>query len=77
MKCERESYKKKIKTMNIKMAITTYLPTNLKNKLSRQQEQRQNYQHGEPFDGCLMGGGMGEKVRRLRSANSYKITMGM
>ena len=45
---------------------------NLKNKLSKQKEQRQNHGHGDHFDGCQMGGeceGMGEEVRGLRSTN--------
>ena len=39
------SKKKKIKTMNIKMAINQQL--NLKNKLSKQLEQKQNYRYGD------------------------------
>ena len=65
--------KKKIKNMN-KMAINTYLSTieSTKNKLSKQEEQRQNPGYGERFDGCQMGGvwqRMGEEVRGLRSTN--------
>ena len=44
----------------------------LKNKLSKQEERRQNQGYGEHFDGFQMGGGlegMGEKVRELRSRN--------
>ena len=63
---------KKIKTMNNKMAkIHIYQYSNLKNKLSKQ-EQRQNHGYGEHFNGCQMGGwcgGMGEEVRVLRSTN--------
>ena len=45
--------------MNIKMAISTYLSTiESKNKLSKQEEQRQNHGYGEHFDGCQMGGGL-------------------
>ena len=62
--------KKKIKTMNEKMAINSYLSTTeSKNKLSKQ-EQRQNHGYGERFDGCQMGGRrgrMGEEVKGLRS----------
>ena len=66
--------------MNNKMAkIHIYQYSNLKNKLSKQ-EQRQNHGHGEGFDGCQMGvgcGGMGEEVRGLRSTNSsYRIAIG-
>ena len=45
MKCQRNSFKKKkIKTMNNKMAkIHIYQQLNLKNKLSKQEEQRQNH----------------------------------
>ena len=42
------------------------------NKLSKQEEQRQNHGHRECFDGCQMGrgcGGMGEEVRRLKCTN--------
>ena len=45
---------------------------NLKNKLSKQEEQRENYGYGDLFDGCQMGGGRGglsEEVRALRSTN--------
>ena len=43
--------------MNSKMAINTYLTTaESKNKLCKQEKQRQN--HGT-FDGCQMGGGCG------------------
>ena len=59
--------------MNNKMAINTYLSTiESKNKLSKQEEQRQNHAYGKGFDGCQMGGGwrrMGEEVRGLRSTN--------
>ena len=59
--------------MNNKMAkIYIYQQLNLKNKLSKQEEQRQNHGCGECFDGCQMGrqcAGMGEEVRGLRSTN--------
>ena len=45
---------------------------NLKNKVSKQEEQRQNHGYREHFDGCQMGGTfgrMGEEVRGLRSTN--------
>ena len=56
------------------MAINTYLSTieSTKNKLSKQEEQRQNPGYGERFDGCQMGGvcgKMGEEVRGLSSTN--------
>ena len=60
--------KKKIKTVNNKMAKNIYQQLNLKNKLSKQEEQRQNHGYGEHFDGCQTGGaywGMDEGVRIL------------
>ena len=55
--------------MNNKMAkMLIYEQLNLKNKLSKQEEQRQNHGFGEHFDGCQMGGdfeGMGVEVRGL------------
>ena len=44
----------------------------MKNKVSKQEEQRQKHGQGEHFDGCQMGGDcwrMGEEVRGLRSTN--------
>ena len=80
MKCLRDLFKKKkIKNMNNKMAINTYLSTiESKNKLSKQEEQRQNHRYREHFDGCQIGGGCGrmsKEVKRLRSTNSYRIAM--
>ena len=60
-----------------------YQQFNLKNKLSKQEEQRRNHGYRECFDGCQMGegyGGMGEEVRQLRSTKQighYRITMGI
>ena len=43
--------------MNNKMALNIYLSTiESKNKLSKQEEQRQNHGYRERFDGCQMGG---------------------
>ena len=43
--------------MNNKMAKNTYLSTiKSKNKLSKQEEQRQNHGYKEYFDGCQIGG---------------------
>ena len=53
-----------------KMHISQQL--NLKNKLSKQEEQRQNHGYGEHFNVCQIGGGcgeMGEEVRAVRSTN--------
>ena len=65
--------KKKIKTVNYKMATNTYVSRiDLKNKLCKQEAQRQNHGYGKHFDGCPMGegcGGMEEEVRELRSTN--------
>ena len=44
----------------------------MKNKLSKQEEQRRNHGYGEHFDGCQMGGvcrGMDEEVMGLTSTN--------
>ena len=52
--------------------IHIYQQLNLKYKLSKQEEQRQNYGYREHFGGCQMGGrcmGMGEEVKGLRSTN--------
>ena len=54
------------------MAINTYQQLNLKNKVSKQEEQRQNHGYQEHFDGCQMGKGCGEiseEVRGLKSMN--------
>ena len=77
MRCLYKLYginlRKRSKLLTIKwQKIHTYQQVNLKNKLSKQEEQRQNHVFGERFDGCQMGrryGGMGEEVRRLRSTN--------
>ena len=59
--------------MKNKMAeIQIYQQFNLKNKLSKEEEQRQNHGSREHFDGFWIEGvlrGMGEKVRRLRNTN--------
>ena len=52
--------------------IQIYQELNLKTKLSKQEEQRQNYGYREHFGGCQMGGrcmGMGEEVKGLRSTD--------
>ena len=51
--------------MNNEMAISTYLSAiESKNKLSKQEEQRQNHGYREHFDGCQIKGGVGEWVKR-------------
>ena len=60
------------KMTNNTMTNNTYQQLNLKTKLSKQEEQRQNHGYGEHFDGCQMGGefgGLGKEVRRLRGTN--------
>ena len=45
---------------------------NLKNKLSKQEEHRENHGYGERFDGCQMGDGyegIDKEVRELRGTN--------
>ena len=64
---------------NKKAKIHIYQQLNLKNKLSKQEEQRHNHGYSKHFDGCQMGEvwGMGEDVRELRSTNcSYRIFIG-
>ena len=66
MKCYRDFFKKKIKTMNNKMAINTYLST------IDSKKQTKNHGYRESFNGCQMRGGcggMGEEVRGLISIN--------
>ena len=53
--------------MNIKMAINSQLSTienKKKKQLSKQEEQRQNHGYGECFDGCQMGGYVGDWMKR-------------
>ena len=51
--------------MNNKMAkIHIYQKLNLKNKLSKQEEQRQNHGNEEHFNGCQMDRVVGEWVKR-------------
>ena len=49
-----------------------YQQLNLKNKLSKQAELKQNHRYGEHWDGGQRGGvsrGMGERMKGLRSTN--------
>ena len=60
--------------MNIKVAINSQLlkQLNLKSKLSKQAEQKQNHRYGDHLEGYQLGGGrgrMGEKVHGLKSTN--------
>ena len=51
--------------MNNKMAKNTYLSRiDLKNKLSKQEEQGQNHGYGECFDSSRWEAGVGERVKR-------------
>ena len=66
--------KKKIKSTNYKMAkkMCVYQQLNLKIKLSKQPEQKQNLRYGGHLEGYQLGGGrgrMGEKVQGLRRTN--------
>ena len=85
MKCSRDLYKKKSKTMNSKMTtnsqlLTTELKNKNKNEVSKQLEQEQNHRNGDHMEGYQQGGGverMGEKVQGIRSINGrYKIHWG-
>ena len=50
--------------MNNKMTINIYRrQLNLKNKLSKQEKQRQNQGYGEGFHSCQMGGVVGDGWR--------------
>ena len=52
--------------------IHVYQQLSLKNKVSKQEEQRQKHGYGEGFHGCQVRGGWGrmsEEVRGLRSTN--------
>ena len=55
------------------MTINSYPSTiELKNKLSKQEEQRENHGYGECFDDCQVGrqyGGMDEDVKGLKRTN--------
>ena len=60
--------------MKNKMVKNTNLSTteSKKNKLSKQEEERQNHGYREHFNGCQIGGvcrGMGKKVKELRNTN--------
>ena len=44
--------------------IQIYQQLNLKNKLSKQEQQTQTHGYGKCFDGCQMGGGIREWVKR-------------
>ena len=51
--------------MNNKMAkMHIYQQLTLKNKLRKQEEQRQNHGYRDCFDGCQMGEWCGEWVKR-------------
>ena len=52
--------------------IHLYQQLNLKNKLSKQAEQKQNHRYGDYLEGYQLGGGRvrkGENVQGLRSIN--------
>ena len=76
-------FKKKNKTINIKITTNNYQQLNLKNKnkLRKQLEQEQNHRYGDHLEGYQLGNGMGrmeEKMQGLRSIiGRYKINRGM
>ena len=56
---------KKLQTMSIKMAINSQLSAlNLKNKLSKQKEQKQNHRYGDHLEGYQLGGRRGKMGER-------------
>ena len=66
------SLKKKIKTMNIKIAINSQLSIIESKKLSKALEQGQKHRYGGHLQGFQLRGGrgrMGENVHGLRSTN--------
>ena len=73
MKCEDLFQKRKIKTMNIKMAIKSQLSTIESKKQNKQtKEQKQNHRYGDNLDGYHLGEGrarMRKQMQRLRSTN--------
>ena len=59
--------KKKIKTMNIKMAINSQLSTIESKKQTKQtSRQKQNHRYRDHLEGYLLGGGRGEMGERYR-----------
>ena len=73
MKCYRDFFKKKIKTMNIKMATNTQLLTTESKKQTKQTSRTgTESQIWRPFGGLSAGKGKGDKgkeVQGLRSTN--------
>ena len=69
--------KKKIKTMNIKMAINSQLSIiEYNNKPSKQARQKQNHRYGDHLESYQLGGGRDkwEKVQEIRSiADRYRM----
>ena len=69
--------------MNIKMIINSQLlkQLNLKSKLSKQAEQKQNHRCGDHLEGDQLGGGrgrMGEKSRDQQvQIGRYRVDRGM
>ena len=46
------------------MPINIYQQLNLKTKINKQAEQKQTHRYREHFDGCQLGGGLGDWVKR-------------
>ena len=55
--------------------IHIYQQLNLRNKLSKQEEQRKNHGYGECFDGCHMGGDVWENGWRGEGIKKYKLVV--
>ena len=53
-----------MKNMNKKMVTNTYLSTNESKKQNKQAEQKQNHRYREHFDGCQIGGALGDGPNR-------------
>ena len=71
MKCSRVFFKKNIKNMNNKMAINTHLSAIESKKQNKQKaKQKENHRYRECFDGCLIGGGSGRWVKKLKGSKS-------
>ena len=66
----KKKKKKKEKKMNNKMATNTYLSTIESKKQNEQTSRTENRGYREHFDRCLMGGGLGAEVRKVKGGKS-------
>ena len=62
-----------MKNMNKKMVTNTYLSTNESKKQNKQAEQKQNHRYRKCFDGCQMGGDLGEMGEKGEVTKKYKL----